>query len=201
MKTTTKFILTLAIAAVPAISQATDYNSNTTISGTVTDTSVAINDNAIVEVVAGGIWNASGSFYLNNNVSPNSTALVNGGIFNYTSGGDGFQLGWYYGGHFNISAGSANFSSTLHMYNGDINITGGTLNLLSNNLQIGEFGDSLLNSVSISGGTANIKGIQYDGAMGAPASRMVNTTWLSPAPALSVSAAMELMLAAESLAR
>jgi len=158
----------LALTTVPAISQATNYNSNTTISGTVTDTSVAINSNAIVEVVAGGTWNASGNFYINNNSSSNSTVLVNGGILNYAGGGgDGFQVGWYYGGNFNISAGEANFSSVLRMYNGDINISGGTLNLLSNNLQVGEYGDSLFNSVSISGGTANIRGIQYDGGGGA----------------------------------
>lgn len=156
----------LVLVTVPAISQATTYTSNTTISGTVTDTSVSINSGAIVDVVAGGIWNASGGFLINDNGNANSTAHVNGGILNYAGGGDGFQVGWWYGGRFNISAGEANFSSLLRMYNGDVNITGGTLNLLSHNLQIGEYNDSLTNSFSISGGIANIKGVQYDGGGG-----------------------------------
>ncbi|MCX5653617.1 MAG: PEP-CTERM sorting domain-containing protein [Planctomycetota bacterium] len=102
---------------------------------------------------------SSGNFYINNN-GPLSTVNLTGGTltFNY-SGGDGFFIGWWGRGVMNISGGIANLAQ-LKFYDGELNLSGsGTLNVTGNDVIMGQW-DRAGESFAISGGTANLRGVQ-----------------------------------------
>lgn len=150
----------LAVAAVPGMLRATTYDFNTTISGPVSDSGVRIINNATVTVAAGGTWTASGNFYINDGGGPNATVNVAGGALNYTGGGgDGFQVGWWFGGYFNISAGSATLAN-MEIYSGYVTVSGsGTLNITGRDVLFSRDGGQP-SYLTISGGTANLRGLR-----------------------------------------
>lgn len=104
---------------------------------------------------------SSGNFYINDKSGlPLSTVNLTGGTLthNYT-GGDGFFIGWWGQGVMNISGGTANLAQ-LNFYTGELNLSGsGTLNVPNNNTLVGKW-DRGVNSFAISGGTANLRGVQ-----------------------------------------
>jgi hypothetical protein len=134
------------------------------VSGSETYTFVEVNGGPL-NIPTGATLNASGDFIINNNGNADSTVNVTGGTLNYTSkGGDGFQVGWWYGGYFNISAGVATLAH-LEIYNGDVNLSGtGILDITTVDTLFSR--DNLASNLTISGGTANLRGVKRQNSGG-----------------------------------
>ena len=154
----------LAVLALASNTQALTVSGTYNVSGTESHVGifVGVSSTGTLNVSAGNTLNASGKFFINGNDGsggyPNSAVNVNGGTLNYTNpSGEGFQVGWWYGGHFNVSGGLANMAK-LGIYDGDVTVSGGTLNVLSENVVVATI-DDFNNVLTISGGIANLRGV------------------------------------------
>ena len=121
----------LAVLALASNTQALTVNGTYNVSGTESHVGifVGVSSTGTLNVSAGNTLNASGKFFINGNDGsggyPNSAVNVNGGTLNYTNpSGEGFQVGWGYGGHFNVSGGLANFNNVLTISGGIANLRG-----------------------------------------------------------------------------